>query len=204
VLVAEALERVLRLHDGVGSPLRRYLGPPIREADVRERLAPLDIAPPAQLIELWGIHDGVDETAWDRERAGVWYPDLVRGGPRFLGSAAAVERCRELRESAAEIAGQPWWDLAAGDLWRPGWLPVFPLMRSDENVALDCAPDSPHFGSVWAVIWEAADDRLVADSIAELLHKVADRFEAVHTRWDAAELRLDDDEKRAEELGRFP
>ncbi len=149
------------------------------------------------------MHDGVDEEAWDRDAAGVWYPLLLRGGVRFASSAAAADSCRELRADAAEIASAPWWDLSEGDLWRPGWLPVFPLARADENVAIDCDSGSAHFGRLTLVRWEAVEARCVAGSLLEFLDVLADRFEAVGSYWDAQARRLVDDEQLTARLGSF-
>jgi len=194
VLVAEAFERLIRLHDATGSPIRRFLRPPLAESTLRERLANLKLTPHPQLCDLYGLHDGVDEEAWNRTGAGVWYPLLVRDGVRFVSSTAAADACRELRDTDAEIGGTPWWDLTEGDLWRPAWFPVFPLARSDENVAIDCDPDSPDFGRLWVVRWEATEERIVAGSLLEFLLIVADRFVTARSRWDEAARRLDDDE----------
>lgn len=174
------------------------------EGALRRRLAELRLAPPPDLVALYGLHDGVDEDAWNRDSAGAWYPLLVRDGVRFASSAAAAEACRELRADAAGIASAPWWDLGEGELWRPGWFPVFPLTRADENVALDCDPDSPDFGSLWVVRWEATQERRVADSLPEFLDALADRFEAVGTRWDEETRRLVDDEELRAHAASFP
>jgi cell wall assembly regulator SMI1 len=197
--VAEALERLLRFHDAAGSPIRRFLRPALAESTVPERLAALDVVPHPQLQELYRLHDGVDEGAWNRAHPGV-YALLVPDGVRFPSTAVAVDMCRELRDTDAQLSASPLWDLVPGDLWRPWWFPVFALTRSDENVAIDCDPDSPDFGRLWVVRWNAAQERIVAGSLEEFLVALGDRFVAVRSRWDENAQGLDHDEQLAGEL----
>ena len=197
VPLADFLERLLALHDEVGSPLRGFLRPGLAESTVRERLGDLALVPPPQLTELYGLHDGVDEEAWNRSEAGAGYALLGHDGVRFPSLERAVVACNELRASDEDMAATPWWDLAPGDLWRPSWFPVFALTRSDENVAIDCDPGSRDFGAVRVVRWEAVQDSIVAQSIDAFLLLLADRFEASKTTWNADARHLDCDESLA-------
>jgi cell wall assembly regulator SMI1 len=139
----------------------------VDEATVRGRLAELELEPPSELIELYGLHDGTDDP----------WAFLVDDGVRFARSDSAAGACSQLRSSAAQIAAAPWWELSPSDLWRPEWFPVFPLTRSDENVVIGCKRGAPDFGRLMVVRWEATEARPVADSVAQFLDAVADRFE---------------------------
>jgi hypothetical protein len=47
----------------LGSPIGRYLRPGRTEAEIRATLGALDLAPPAELVDWYAWHDGVDHVA---------------------------------------------------------------------------------------------------------------------------------------------
>jgi hypothetical protein len=85
--VAKRLESLIAELGTLGSPIGRYLSPGRTEADVRAALNGLDLAPPAELIDWYTSHDGVDHVA---HRSGIpVLPDQLQQSARLVGTLQA-------------------------------------------------------------------------------------------------------------------
>jgi hypothetical protein len=188
--VASTLEAILAEHDRLGSPLRRYLRPGLAENDVRARLASLGLEAPPELVEWFGLADGLDDARWQADADGA--PDLAlvtTVGPYSLADAITTY---SLGQRLNAETGVPY--------WRADQLPVLVGLKCDYSIT--CARGDT---SVWRVVlppesgsWVTAP---VAVSLETLLERMLVALRADAYVWDAELGALEPDDEVLDGLG---
>jgi cell wall assembly regulator SMI1 len=176
------LEQLLLAQEASGAPLRRYLRPGAPESEVRVRLESLGLTAPADLVALYGWHDGIDQSAWEADGSDLILDFFPYATFKPLGRAVADYV--ELKDAWQKT---PMYEryLAGSDpgfgYWRSEW---FPLFESDRwRHAIDCAGHV--HPPIWHVYFEPAPPTAVChDSLEEFLTELIKAFEAGACYWD--------------------
>ena len=185
------LERLMLEHRRIGSPLPAYLRPGADGAVIRQRVEDLVAAdPPAELIELFGWHDGTDHARWKADDAGVGYARFF--GDAYFAPFADCERAYrqaiEIDESTALFAP----DGLDASIWRKTWFPA--LSEGGETYAIECQAGSMR-QRVFDVVWHPPIDTPPVPRFLDLTHLVSSvvrRFEAGGYWWDPSTRFLDE------------
>jgi cell wall assembly regulator SMI1 len=128
---------------------------------------------PAELVQLYGLADGLDVQRWKSDRLPGWEPVLVGGeGLMFPPVAEAAEVYRMQRDAARSLRD--------GGVWPEAWWPVL-VVSPGEVVAVDTAAVDV---DAVLVIPEAEQRRVVARGVAALLDRLVVHLELAATRWD--------------------
>jgi hypothetical protein len=172
-------------HRRIGSPVPTYLRAG-RPADrVRGQIAAtVGVDPPADAIELFVWHDGIDDEAWRRDDAGTGFARLF-GDTHFAPLADAIRSYHESIEidETTALYSTP---EAAPPTWKRSWFPVF--SQGWDVFGVECDPDSPARGRIYLPSWEPPNDVAPGPRFRDLLHLVESairRFEAGGYVWDA-------------------
>ena len=123
----------------------RTTGEPANPEDrVRAQSSRRRVNPPADLVDVFVWHDGIDNEAWERDNAATGFGRLF-GDTHFAPLADAVREYRERIEGDETTAlySPPG---AAIQTWRPTWFPAF--CQGWDTYAVDCDPDSGDRGRV--------------------------------------------------------
>ena len=138
----EALERLEEAIEALGYPLRDGLRPGLGEAEIRAQLAPLGIDPPADLITLFGWHNGY-QTPVGQPSRGLLGPNL-----RTISLDRACREYVDMKISFEEM-------VKAGSSIGLSWFPVLDFTGWD-SIIMNCEEGSPRRGAVTE--WSPADD----------------------------------------------
>ena len=190
----------------LGSPIRRYLRPGRPETDVRAALEAFGLTPPAELVDWYGWHDGVDYAAVagvEGEASPIEVFFSVT--PLSLDEAAAL--CRERRAGIRETFGVDPPGPEADPFWRDPWFPI--LEGGDSLFAVDCDGGAPtETAPVWRVFSHPGpfETGIVADNLAVFVDRMATELRAGSLWWDEDSRSLqprEADEWRLAELGLY-
>lgn len=149
--MAPGLDQLIDAEEASGSPVRRYLRPGIPESVVRGRLSAIGLRAPAELVELYAWHDGLDQQAWidhgHHSNLELFpYSD-------FPPIDRAISDYLELKSTWQDT---PWYGeyLAGTDpgwgYWRTEWFPLFWADKSRH--AIDCSDGCR--APIWHVYFE--------------------------------------------------
>jgi hypothetical protein len=190
----------------LGSPINRYLRPGRPEADVRAALEALGLTPPAELVQWYGWHDGIDyATAAKVEGEGSSIEVFFSLTPLSLDEAVGL--CRERRTGIRELFGVDPPGPEADPYWRDPWFPI--LEGGDSLFAVDCTGDAPReTAPIWRVFSHPGpfETGIVADSLSALVERMATEVRAGSLWWDEDSRSLqprEADEWRLAELGLY-
>lgn len=182
--LTEALDALVAQHRRIGSPVPEYLRPGLPADDVRGQIvAAVGLDPPADAIDLFAWHDGIDNDAWERD-------DVATGFARLFGDthyAPLVDAVRHYREriQTEEITAQFSMPGQAVQTWKPSWFPVF--SEGWETYAIECDPGSPDRGHVYDPSWDPPASAGPGPRFRDMLHLVESairRFQAGGYVWD--------------------
>ncbi len=189
----------------LGSPIRRYLRRGRPESDIRDALRTLGLAPPAELVDWYGVHDGVDYAAAQGE--GEDSTLEVFFSVRLLSLDEAVGLCMSRRAGVREAFGVDPPPPEAEAFWRDRWFPI--LEGGDCLFALDCSGDArDDTAPVWRVFSHPGPPHtgVVADAVAVFLDRMTTELRAGSLWWDEASRSLqphEADEWRLSDLGLY-
>jgi hypothetical protein len=177
-----SLELLLLAQEAGAAPLRRYLREPLPAGEVEDRLSAIGLAAPSDLIQLYGWHDGIDQSAWEADGNELvldFFPHAT-----FKPLEGAVADYLELKHAWQQT---PMYEsyLAGSDsgfgYWRSEWFPVF---ESDRwRHAMDCSEgDHP---PIWHVYFEPSPPTAVChNSLKEFLTDLIEVFGTRSCYWD--------------------
>jgi hypothetical protein len=176
------LEELLEAQEASGSPLRRYLRPGLDEAEVRDRLRAIGLEAPAELIELYGWHDGADQEAWEADGSQLILDFMPYAAFNPLSKASADYVDLKDAWQATPLYGQY---LAGSDpgfgYWRTEWFPVFESDRWRHAIDCHAAREAP----VWHVYFEPSPPtRVRHSSLAALVDELIDGYRKGVCYWD--------------------
>ncbi|MEO8291954.1 MAG: hypothetical protein ABI635_02345 [Actinomycetota bacterium] len=138
-MTAERLDTLIGELGKIGSPIGRYLRPGRTEAEVRAALGALGLDPPAELVDWYATHDGVDYAAVETG-LGRATPIEVFFGVTPLSLVGAARLADERRASVRKIFGDE--PVPRADLiWRDVWFPILEGLGS--IFVVDCSGDGP-------------------------------------------------------------
>jgi hypothetical protein len=190
--LTEALEALMGEHRRIGSPVPRYLRPGLPADDVRGQIvATVGHDPPADAIEPFAWHDGIDEEAWRRDSAGTGFARLF--GDAYLAPLANAIRHYRERIETDETAAQFSMPGDAVQTWKPSWFPVF--SEGWETYGVECDPGSPDRGRVYDPSWDPPADVGPGPRFRDMRHLVESairRFQAGAYVWNAETRFLDE------------
>jgi hypothetical protein len=181
--LTDALDELMAHHRRIGSPVPDYLRAGQPEDRVRAQIvATVGADPPADLVDVFVWHDGIDNEAWERDDAATGFGRLF-GDTHFAPLADAIREYRERIEGDETTAlySPPG---TAIQTWRPTW---FPFCQGWDTYAVECDPDSPDRGRVYDPSWEPPADVYPAPRFRDLVHLVESairRFKAGGYSWD--------------------
>jgi hypothetical protein len=159
---------------------------------VREQIvATVGVDPPADAIDVFVWHDGIDSEAWERDDVATGFA-RVFGDTYFAPLADAIREYRERIDTDETTARYS----TLGDApvtWKPSWFPAF--SRGWETYAIECDPDSPDRGRVYDPSWDPSIDVGPGPRFRDLLHLVRSvirRFQAGGYVWNTTTRFLDE------------
>lgn len=162
----ESLHRLETVLRAVGAPVVEYLAPGLTAATIQADLAEVGMVPSADILALYGWHDGIDV---DRARG---KPNVVAevAPAIFLQSLAEAmsDRARAI-EMADDLARQV--DTDAEAFWRRDWLPILKAHHS-ELFALSASTNE-----VWSTEW-VDGPRLLYPNLTVLVERLIARWES--------------------------
>ena len=182
--LTDALDALMAEHRRKGSPVPDYLRAGQAVDRVRAQIvATVGVDPPANLVDLFAWHDGIDNEAWERDDAATGFGRLF-GDTHFAPLADAVLEYRERIEGdvTAALYSPPG---AAIQTWRPTWFPAF--CQGWDTYAVECDPVSENRGRVYDPAWEPPVGAYPAPRFRDLAHLVESairRFKAGGYSWD--------------------
>jgi cell wall assembly regulator SMI1 len=175
-----ALEGLERAWLRNGMPHTHWLMPGLEASDVQAALAAVDLAPPADVIEWFGWHNG---TVWSLVTEGDVYPALGLGSFVPLSLAEALDERSRMAELAASLAEDPMAIPEDLPLWEPSWLPIG---RSSGGALL-----TPELGTEKTVrvrvvdYWDQEFKKVRAESLAEVVEHWVEWLDGF-CEWDPA------------------
>jgi hypothetical protein len=133
-------------HRRIGSPVPAYLRPGVSADRVHESIrATVGVDPPADVVNPFVWHDGIDDKAWERDDVATGFARLF-GDAYFAPLASAIRHYRE-RIEGDEITARYSMPGEALQTWKPSWFPVF--SEGWETYGIECDPGSPDLGRVY-------------------------------------------------------
>jgi cell wall assembly regulator SMI1 len=190
--LTEALDELMAQHRRIGSPVPGYLRPGLPADDVRRRIvATLGLDPPADVIDPFAWHDGIDEEAWRRDGAGTGFARLF--GDAYLAPLADAIRHYRERIETDETTARYSMPGEALQTWKPSWFPVF--SEGWETYGVECDPGSPNRGLVYDPSWDppaGVGPGPRFRNLQHLLESVVRRFQAGGYEWNAETRFLDE------------
>lgn len=184
--LVDSLEALLAEHDRIGSPLRSELGPGEPPERIADAVRGLGLAPPGELVELFGWRQvrpellGAPRVAWFwpaqprhlREAVDHYRQSIEIGG---ITPAALEEVIRAGQPPEASFTG----------FWRTDWFPW--LLGSPEEYAIECGEGASE-APVWRVNWHpdpGFETTRIAPSVEDLIDRVVALFRAGAYAWNA-------------------
>ena len=101
----------------LGSPVGGYRRPGRPAGAVNDALGSVQLAPPSELVEWFGLQDGPDDDGYQLAEPGG-SPLEVFPGVRLLTLDQAVAQCLDMRRSAEELGE------GAEEYWHTDWFPI--------------------------------------------------------------------------------
>ncbi|MEO8291951.1 MAG: hypothetical protein ABI635_02330 [Actinomycetota bacterium] len=188
----------------LGSPIGHYLRPGRTEAHIRATLGALDLAPPAELVDWYAWHDGVDHVAaapveGDRSPLEIFFSVTL------LSLDEAVSVCDEQREARLELFDDA--DPEADAFWRDAWFPV--LLGPRSIFVVECPTDAiAETGPVWRALGGPGPSMtgIVAEGLAAFLDRLVTEIRVGSVSWDEATKSIQprqQDERRMYDVGLY-
>jgi hypothetical protein len=184
--LTDALDGLMAQHRRIGSPVPAYLRPGQAADHVLEQIVTtVGADPPADAIDLFAWHDGIDNEAWERD-------DIATGFARLFGDAhfaPLTDAIREYHEriETDETTARYSMPGDAPQTWKPSWFPAF--CQGWETYGIECDRDSGNRGRIYDPSWDPPIDVAAGPRFRDLLHLVQSalrRFEAGGYAWDTA------------------
>jgi hypothetical protein len=177
--------RLITLLDALtalGSPIGRYLRSGRTETEIRARLGALELVPPAELIDWYTWHDGVDHVAaapfeGDRSPLEIFFAVT----PISLDDAVSVYD--EQRATRLELFDEA--DPEADAFWRDAWFPI--LLGPGSIFAVECGADATvETAPVWRVLSHPGPSTtgVVAQTLAVFIDRLMTEIRAGSVWWD--------------------
>jgi hypothetical protein len=197
--LTDLLEVLMAQHRAIGSPVPGYLRPGLAADRVRKQIvATVGVDPPADAIDLFAWHDGIDNDAWEKDDVGTGFARLF-GDAHFAPLADGVREYRERIQTDETTALYSTPD--APPTWKRTWFPAF--SQGWDTYAVECDPDSPDRGRIYDPAWDPPPGVGPGPRFRDLVHLVQSvirRFEAGGYTWDSAERFLEERQEILEPL----
>lgn len=173
-------------HRRIGSPVPDYLRPGQPADRVLEQIvAVVRVDAPADAIDLFSWHDGIDNESWERDDVGTGFARLF-GDTHFAPLGDAVRHYRE-RIETDQITARYSMPGDAVQTWKPSWFPVF--SEGWETYGIECDPGNPDRGRLYDPSWDPPASVGPGPRFRDMLHLVESairRFQAGGYVWDTA------------------
>ena len=163
----------------LGSPVGRYLRPGRPPDEVNDALGSVQLAPPPDLTDWFGLQDGPDDDGLQLADPGA-SPLEVFPGVRLLTLDQAVDQCLDMRRLAEELEEE------AEEYWHPDWFPI--AYGPGSMFAVQCpAVPANDPTVVWRFISHPgkSETGAVAETLAELVDRWAAEIRAGNVYWHA-------------------
>jgi hypothetical protein len=178
--VSDRFDALIDALTHVGSPIGRFLRPGLPAGALNDALASLQLAPPSELIDWFGLQDGPDDDGYQQAEPGG-SPLEVFPGVRPLSLDEAVALCLDMRRSVEELGED------AEQFWRSDWFPI--AYGPGSTFAVPCPANTTNDpAAVWRSLSHPGPSETgrVTASLADLIGRWTAEIRAGNVYWDAA------------------